>query len=204
MEFLVTMTTHVPEGTPPEAVDEVRAREAKHSRGLAERGSLLRLWRPPLRPGEWRTLGLFAADEEDQLEEVLASMPLRVWRTDEVTALTAHPNDPAGRAEQGPGRAAEFLTTTTVDVPKGVRREVVDDAVSRQAERARELAEHGHLERLWMLLAEPRGPRALGLWRAPDVEGMTAILESLPLHPWMSVTTTPLTPHPNDPACNGD
>jgi muconolactone D-isomerase len=47
---------------------------------LAAQGHLLRLWRPPLQPGEWRTLGLFAAGG-DRLEEVLASMPLRVWRT---------------------------------------------------------------------------------------------------------------------------
>ncbi|OBG92046.1 muconolactone delta-isomerase [Mycobacterium sp. E3251] len=94
MEFLVTMTTHVPDGTPTETVDEVRAREAAHSRELAEQGHLLRLWRPPLRPGEWRTLGLFAAADADRLEEVLASMPLRVWRTDKVTPLAPHPNDP--------------------------------------------------------------------------------------------------------------
>jgi muconolactone delta-isomerase len=55
------------------------------------------LWRPPLQPGEWRTLGLFAADDEHQLEQVLASMPLRIWRTDEVTPLSPHPNDPVGR-----------------------------------------------------------------------------------------------------------
>ena len=95
MEFLVTMTTHVPDGTPTEAVDEVRAREAAHSRELASQGHLLRLWRLPLQPGEWRTLGLFAAADEHQLKEVLASMPLRVWRTDEVTPLSPHPNDPA-------------------------------------------------------------------------------------------------------------
>ena len=95
MEFLVTMTTHVPDGTPTDAVDEVRAREAAHSRDLAGQGHLLRLWRPPLQPGEWRTLGLFAAADEQQLEDVLASMPLRVWRTDEVTPLSPHPNDPA-------------------------------------------------------------------------------------------------------------
>ncbi len=96
MEFLVVMTTHVPDGTPTDAVDDVRAREAAHCRELATQGHLLRLWRPPLQPGEWRTLGLFAADDEEQLEAVLASMPLRVWRTDEVTPLSAHPNDPAG------------------------------------------------------------------------------------------------------------
>ncbi len=95
MEYLVTMTTHVPEGTPAEAVEDIRAREAAHSRELAAQGHLLRLWRPPMQPGEWRTLGLFAADDGSQLEEVLASMPLRVWRIDEVTPLAPHPSDPA-------------------------------------------------------------------------------------------------------------
>src|ERR1700749_330984 len=95
MEYLVTMTTQVPEGTPDRAVDEVRAREAAHSRDLATAGHLLRLGGPPLRPGEWRSLGLFAAADGGQLEEVLASMPLRVWRTDEVMPLAPHPNDPA-------------------------------------------------------------------------------------------------------------
>jgi muconolactone delta-isomerase len=98
MEYLVTMTTHVPDGTPEEAVDEIRKREAARARELAAQGHLRRLWRPPLQPGEWRTLGLFAADDSEQLEEVLASMPLRVWRKDEVMPLSPHPNDP-GRVE---------------------------------------------------------------------------------------------------------
>jgi muconolactone D-isomerase len=91
MEYLVTMTTHVPDGTSEAAVQDIRAREAARSRELAAQGHLLRLWRPPLRPGEWRTLGLFAAGDAAQLEHVLASMPLRVWRSDEVTPLTPHP-----------------------------------------------------------------------------------------------------------------
>jgi muconolactone D-isomerase len=95
MEYLVQMTTHVPEGTSTKAVEDIRMREAARSRELAAQGNLLRLWRPPLKPGEWRTLGLFAADDEAQLQEVLTSMPLHVWRTDEVTPLSTHPNDPA-------------------------------------------------------------------------------------------------------------
>jgi muconolactone D-isomerase len=95
MEYLVTMTTNVPDGTPEEAVDDIRNREAARSKELAAQGHLLRLWRPPLQPGEWRSLGLFAAEDRDQLEGVLASMPLRVWRTDEVLPLSPHPNDPA-------------------------------------------------------------------------------------------------------------
>ncbi len=97
MEYLVEMTTHIPEGTAEEEVDDVRSREAARSSELAAQGRLLRLWRPPLQPGEWRTLGLFAADDDAQLESVLASMPLRVWRTDEVTPLAPHPNDPGRR-----------------------------------------------------------------------------------------------------------
>src|SRR2546425_6974084 len=58
MEYIVTMTTHVPAGTPEEDVENIRAREALRARELADEGHLLRLWRPPLQPGEWRTVGL--------------------------------------------------------------------------------------------------------------------------------------------------
>jgi len=95
MEYLVSMTTHVPDGTSVQAVEEMRAREAAQARVLAAQGHLLRLWRPPLEPGEWRTLGLFSAGDSLELEETLRSMPLRVWRTDEITPISPHPNDPA-------------------------------------------------------------------------------------------------------------
>jgi len=88
------MTTHVPDRPSDQAVADVRAREAAHSSELADQRHLLRLWRPSLRPGEWRSLGLFAAADDAQLEQVLALMPLRIWRTDEVTPLTPHPSDP--------------------------------------------------------------------------------------------------------------
>ena len=112
MDFLVEMTTHVPSGTSAEVVDEIRAREAVRARELVADGHLLRLWRPPLAPGQWRTFGLFAAEDADQLEEQLASMPLRVWRTDVVTPLLAHPNDPR-RGSASP-QLTEFLTTLTI------------------------------------------------------------------------------------------
>jgi muconolactone delta-isomerase len=94
MEFLVDMVTTVPDGTTDAEVDEIRTREAARSRELAAQGHLLRLWRPPLDIGEWRTWGLFQAADATELESVLSSMPLRVWRHDTVTPLTAHPNRP--------------------------------------------------------------------------------------------------------------
>ena len=198
MEYLVTMTTHVPAGTSEQAVDDIRAREAAHSRELAAQGHLLRLWRPPLQPGEWRTLGLFAAADGNRLGEVLASMPLRVWRTDEVTPLSPHPNDPAPDLPPSQtGTASEFLTTFTVTIPPGTALQAVQDTQAREAQRAHDLAGQGHLLRLWAL---PGAGRALGLWQARDVAQMRAILQSLPQSPWMTVDTTPLSPHPSDPA----
>jgi muconolactone delta-isomerase len=194
MEYLVTMTTHVPEGTPEQAVDAVRAREAARSGELVAQGHLLRLWRPPLRPGEWRTLGLFAAADAGQLEEVLASMPLRVWRTDEVTPLSPHPNDPGLPAGTG---GQEFLTTFAITVPAGTPGQAVAATEAREAARAGELAGQGYLRRLWAL---PGEGRVLGLWRAGGPAEIQAMLRSLPLDEWMTVDTTPLSPHPSDPA----
>lgn len=201
MEYLVTMTTQVPEGTPEETVDDVRGREAAHSRELAAQGHLLRLWRPPLQPGEWRSLGLFAAADAGELEDVLASMPLRVWRTDEVTPLSPHPNDPppavrTSKKGSGSETGTEFLTTFTLTVAPGTPGQIIDDARAREAERTRDLAGQGHLLRLWAL---PGDGRALGLWRAQDAGEMQAILESLPMDAWLTEETTPLTPHPSDP-----
>jgi muconolactone delta-isomerase len=200
MEYLVTMTTQVPDGTTDQAVQEVRDREAARSRELAAQGHLLRLWRPPLQPGEWRTLGLFAAADEVELEDVLASMPLRVWRSDQVVALSTHPNDPRQSAA---ANAMEFLTTFTVTIPDDADEVEVEHAKAREADRTRELAEQGHLVRLWMLPPTPGSWRALGLWRAEDGEELQVILKSLPMDRWMTTESTPLTEHPNDPANAG-
>jgi muconolactone D-isomerase len=73
VEYLVTMTTHVPGGTSGETVDAMRAREAAHTRELAAQGHVLRLWRPP----------------------ILHSLPLNPYLTTRTTKLTPHPSDPA-------------------------------------------------------------------------------------------------------------
>ncbi len=194
MEYLVTMTTHVPDGTPAQAVDDIRAREAAHSGELAATGHLLRLWRPPLQPGEWRTLGLFAAADGGQLEDVLASMPLRVWRTDEVTPLSPHPNDPAQPPQPGVTGVPDHVHHHH---PGGHPGQAVEETEAREAARAKELAGQGHL--LPALDAARRGAGA-GPVASQDAAEMQAILASLPLDAWMTVQTTPLTPHPSDPA----
>ena len=92
MEYLVTMTTHVPEGTPEQAVDDVRAREAARSRELAAQRHLERLW---ALPGPGRALGLWRARDSDQMRAIVNSLPLDPWMTTQITPLTPHPSDPA-------------------------------------------------------------------------------------------------------------
>ncbi|MFC9279502.1 muconolactone Delta-isomerase family protein [Streptomyces collinus] len=95
-EYLVELTTTVPEGTDPGEVDGRRAEESVRARELAAQGHLFRLWRPV---GELRSIGVWRADDEAQLrEEVLASLPLWPWMTAVVTPLQSHPNDP-GRTD---------------------------------------------------------------------------------------------------------
>jgi muconolactone D-isomerase len=94
-EFLVEITTHVPEGTDPAEVDRRRAAEAVRAKELAATGNLFRLWRPV---GERRSVGVWcAADEAELHEKVLGTLPLRPWMTLAVTALEPHPNDPGTR-----------------------------------------------------------------------------------------------------------
>ena len=100
MEYLTYMVTAIPEGTSPAKVDELRAAEAVHAAELAKAGHLIRLWRPPLGPGEWRSIGLFRAADEAELRKVLTSLPLHIWMKVTITPLTPHPNDQENRARQ--------------------------------------------------------------------------------------------------------
>ncbi|GAB2997193.1 muconolactone Delta-isomerase family protein [Mycobacterium bourgelatii] len=200
MEFLVTMTAHLAQGTSEGQAADVGTLEAARSRELAVQGRLLRLWRMPLRPDEGCTLALFDADDEAHLHRAVAAAPPQIWRFDEVTPLGPHPNDPLGQGITiRPGKGPEFLITMTMTVPQGTPASTVDEAVAREAGRARDLAAGGHLVRFWTLADGPDGPRTLGLWRARDPGELMAILDSLPLSGWMTIETSPLRPHPHDP-----
>ena len=91
-EFLVEITTTIPDGTDPAEVNSRRAAEAVRARELAVAGNLVRLWR---RVGELRSIGVWrAVDEADLHRNVLDTLPLRSWMSLAVTPLQRHPNDP--------------------------------------------------------------------------------------------------------------
>jgi len=94
MEYLTDLVTTVPDGTSQTRVDELRGAESARAAELAKAGHLIRLWRPPLNPGEWRSIGLFRAADEAELNGILESLPLHIWMKVTITPLTPHPNDP--------------------------------------------------------------------------------------------------------------
>ena len=95
-EFLVEVTTNIPEGTDPAEVDRRRTAEAVRAAELSAAGHLVRIWRPV---GEMRSIALWrAADEAVLYEKVLDTLPLWPWMTSVVTALESHSNDP-GKAD---------------------------------------------------------------------------------------------------------
>ncbi|MCX4912017.1 muconolactone Delta-isomerase family protein [Streptomyces sp. NBC_00687] len=91
-EYLVELTTTVPDRTEPAEVDRRRAAESVRAKELATQGRLFRLWRPA---GELRSVGVWRAEDETDLrEKVLGSLPLWPWMTAVITLLESHPNDP--------------------------------------------------------------------------------------------------------------
>lgn len=95
MEFLVEFELHVPEGTPDTEVGGRARAEAAASAHLAREGHLVRLWRPPVAPGERKPVGLYRAESREQLDALLGALPLVGWMQTVVTPLEPHPNDPA-------------------------------------------------------------------------------------------------------------
>jgi muconolactone D-isomerase len=65
----------------------------------------------------------------------------------------------------------------------------------RQAElaRGRELVASGAIRSIWRI---PGGLRNVGIWEASDATELHALIESLPMYPWLTAAVTPLALHP--------
>ena len=95
MEFLVEFEVEVPAGTPRAEVERRERAETAAAAGLVQEGHLVRLWRRPLVGDGTTAIGLYRADTEAELNNLLGALPLGDWLQVTVTALAAHPNDPA-------------------------------------------------------------------------------------------------------------
>ena len=103
MEFLVEFDVHIPEGAAASEVESRTTAEAAAAAKLVDEGHLVRLWRVTDVPG--RAVGIYRADNQEQLDGLLGPLPLSDWMHVSVTALEPHPNDPMGRPSPQPSGA---------------------------------------------------------------------------------------------------
>jgi muconolactone delta-isomerase len=94
----------------------------------------------------------------------------------------------------------EFLVEFEFEVPAGMPYAEVERRQRAESAAAAELAEDGHLVRLWRRPLGGNGTTAIGLYRARDAAELDDLLGALPLADWLRVSITPLAAHPNDPA----
>jgi muconolactone delta-isomerase len=95
MEFLVEFEIEVPEGTPEREVEQRESAEAAAAAKLVDDGHLLRVWRRNAVADGPIVIGLYAADSEAELDDLLGALPLADWMQITVIPLAPHPNDPA-------------------------------------------------------------------------------------------------------------
>ena len=94
----------------------------------------------------------------------------------------------------------EFLVEFEFEVPAGTPDAEVERRQRAESAAAAELAEDGHLVRLWRRPLGGNGTTAIGLYRARDAAELDDLLGALPLADWLRVSITPVAAHPNDPA----
>jgi muconolactone D-isomerase len=97
----------------------------------------------------------------------------------------------------------DYLVDFTITVPDGTPAAELEQRTTGEGARVTELAGQGNVLRVWKPLPDDGRWRALGLYRAADDAELEAILDSLPLRPWMDISVTALAGHPNDPARSG-
>jgi muconolactone D-isomerase len=83
----------MPGGTPESEIKERASAAGVAAARLAREGHLVRLWSPPVAPGERKAVGLYRADTKDELDGFLVSLPLNGWMQISVTPHEPHPND---------------------------------------------------------------------------------------------------------------
>ena len=97
----------------------------------------------------------------------------------------------------------EYLIDFIIDIPDGTPPSDVDLRMQAEADRVGVLATEGHVLRVWSPSPDDGRWRAISLYRADDEAELNAILESLPLYLWMTISVRALAPHPNDPGGSG-
>lgn len=89
MRFLVRMTVRIPPGLDPRELEQLKATEKSRALELQRKGSWVHLWRVV---GRYENYSVFDVASNDELHDLLSSLPLWPYMDVEVTPLATHPS----------------------------------------------------------------------------------------------------------------
>lgn len=89
MLFQVRMDVSIPSDLAPEAAAEIIARERAYSQELQRSGKWRHIWRIV---GAYANDSIFDVEDNDELHQILAGLPLFKFMTITVTPLVRHPS----------------------------------------------------------------------------------------------------------------
>lgn len=89
MLYCVRMEVNIPHDLDPAAVQSLKEREKARAIELQKQGKFVHLWRVV---GQYANVSIFDCDSNDELHEVLGSLPLFPYLRIEVTPLARHPS----------------------------------------------------------------------------------------------------------------
>jgi len=87
--FQVRMDVSIPGDLAPEAAAEIIARERAYSQELQRSGKWRHIWRIA---GAYANYSIFDVEDNDELHQILAGLPLFKFMTVTVTPLVRHPS----------------------------------------------------------------------------------------------------------------
>jgi muconolactone delta-isomerase len=117
MDFLVEFEINIPIGTPESEVTARENAESTAAAKLVDQGHLIRVWKRQLASGESRPIGLYRAESEAVLDDLLRGLPLYEWMRVTVTPLDPHPNDPEAH-QRVPSHGQEVGVSSHVPEPR--------------------------------------------------------------------------------------
>lgn len=89
MLFCVEMTVNIPLDSDPVKMDEIKRAEKERAIELQKSGKWPHLWRVT---GKYSNISIFDVESNDELHNLLMSLPLFPYMNIQVTALSQHPS----------------------------------------------------------------------------------------------------------------
>jgi len=89
MLYMVHMQVNIPSTLPKDEADRLKAEEKAYSQKLQQEGKWRHLWRVA---GQYANYSVFDVSSNDELHNILMSLPLYPYMSISVTPLAQHPS----------------------------------------------------------------------------------------------------------------